>query len=122
MVGVPLVSGVDGAWVVEGADLTARALPRSDLFIDPSGGGDTAAATMLNALTLLGDPGSGDLVLSAEVQVDFQDTFDAGVLLVRADEQHWAKLCFEQPPAGRPMVVSVVTRGVSDDANAFTVL
>ena len=120
-VDLPLVPSADGAWQVQEDGLAARALPRSDLFIDPSGGGSTAASTLLNALTLLGDPGPGDLVLSAQVEVDFQDTFDAGVLLVRADEEHWAKLCFEQPPAGRPMVVSVVTRGVSDDANAFTV-
>jgi len=38
-----------------------------------------------------------------------------------ADETHWGKFCFEFSPASSPMVVSVVTRGVSDDANAFVV-
>jgi len=43
------------------------------------------------------------------------------VLLLWIDERHWGKFCFEFSPAGEPMVVSVVTRGVSDDANAFVV-
>jgi uncharacterized protein len=43
------------------------------------------------------------------------------VLLVWLDDSRWAKLCFEFSPAGEPMVVSVVTRRISDDANAFKV-
>jgi regulation of enolase protein 1 (concanavalin A-like superfamily) len=76
---------------------------------------------MLNAATLLGVPPAGDFQLSARVSVDFASTFDAGVLLLWIDERHWAKLCFEYSPAGEPMVVSVVNRGVADDANAFVV-
>jgi regulation of enolase protein 1 (concanavalin A-like superfamily) len=53
--------------------------------------------------------------------VGFASTFDAGVLLLWLDERRWAKLCFEFSPAGEPMIVSVVCRGVSDDANAFVV-
>jgi hypothetical protein len=43
------------------------------------------------------------------------------VLLVWINDRHWGKLCFEFSPDGEPMIVSVVTRGVSDDANAFVV-
>ena len=35
-------------------------------------------------------------------------------------ERTWAKLCLELSPQGRPMIVSVVTRGVSDDCNSQT--
>jgi regulation of enolase protein 1 (concanavalin A-like superfamily) len=59
--------------------------------------------------------------LAARVHVDFAQTFDAGVLLVWLDERTWAKLCLEYSPAHEPMVVSVVTRGVSDDCNSFVV-
>lgn len=52
--------------------------------------------------------------------VDFESTFDAGVLLLWLDDRRWGKLCFEYSP-DEPMIVSVVTRGVSDDANAFAV-
>jgi hypothetical protein len=47
--------------------------------------------------------------------------FDAGVLLVHAGPERFAKACFEFSPQRKPMAVSVVTRGVSDDANAFVV-
>jgi regulation of enolase protein 1 (concanavalin A-like superfamily) len=39
------------------------------------------------------------------------------VLTVRADAEHWAKLCLERSPTGDVAVVSVVTRTWSDDAN-----
>jgi uncharacterized protein len=95
--------------------------PHSDIFIDPGAGSTLNAESMLNAATLLGGPPTGDFQLSARVTVDFAATFDAGVLLLWIDERHWAKLCFEYSPAREPMVVSVVNRGVADDANAFVV-
>ena len=100
--------------------LTVTAAPRTDIFTDPAGP-SSAIESMLNAATLLGLPPAGDFQLSARVTVDFAATFDAGVLLLWGDKDHWGKLCFEFSPAGEPMVVSVVTRGVSDDANAFAV-
>ncbi len=109
------------AWRIGGDRLAATAPPRTDLFIDPSGTSGVAAESMLNAVTALGDPGIGDVVLSARVTVGFRDTFDAGVLLVWIDDRRWAKLCFERSPAGEHMVVSVVTRGTSDDANGEVV-
>jgi regulation of enolase protein 1 (concanavalin A-like superfamily) len=102
-------------WNAEGGGLAIGAGARTDLFIDPQG-----AAPVLNAPRLLG-AASGDFMLSARVTVPFQATFDAGVLLVYGDERLWAKLCFEFSPQREPMVVSVVTRGTSDDANAFVV-
>lgn len=102
-------------WSAAEGDLAISAGPRTDLFIDPQG-----AAPVLNAPRLLG-AASGDFLLSARVTVPFQATFDAGVLLLYAGERLWAKLCFEFSPQRRPMVVSVVTRGASDDANAFVV-
>ncbi len=109
------------AWRIGADRVTATAPARTDLFIDPSGTSGVAAESKLNAVTALGDPGAGDVVLSARVRVGFLDTFDAGVLLVWVDELHWAKLCFERSPAGERMVVSVVTRGTSDDANGEVV-
>jgi regulation of enolase protein 1 (concanavalin A-like superfamily) len=99
----------------EGDELTLLAGPRTDLFIDPQGG-----SVVLNAPRLLG-PVAGDFQVSANVEVDFRATFDAGVLLVYVDDRTWAKLCFEYSPQAEPMVVSVVTRGLSDDCNSFVV-
>jgi uncharacterized protein len=86
--------------------------PQSDLFASPDD-----HEPSLNAPRLIGVP-DFRFQLSALVEVEFGATFDAGVLLVWANERSWAKLCLEYSPAGQPMVVSVVTRGRSDDANS----
>jgi len=106
----PTSSGVEGA-----------APAGTDLFVDPSGESGVAAETLLNAHTLLGTPPEGDFTFAAQVTPELRATFDAGVLLAWVDDTNWAKLCFERSPAGESMIVSVVTRGTSDDANGFIV-
>ena len=101
-------AGADGA-------LAIAAGPRTDLFVNPDG-----TDVALNAPRLLFAP-DGDFTLSARVTVEFAATYDAGVLLLYAGERTWGKLCFEFSPQGEPMIVSVVTRGFSDDANAYVV-
>ncbi|WP_158370244.1 DUF1349 domain-containing protein [Cellulosimicrobium cellulans] len=112
----PLTATGDVAWAVGDGALRATAAPRSDIFADPAGG-----APQLDAARVLGELPEGDLSLLCRVDVDFASDFDAGVLLLWFDDRHWAKLCFERSPAGEPTIVTVVNRGVSDDANAFTV-
>lgn len=111
-----------GAWTLDATSevVTVSAPPRTDIFTDPAGAASDIAS-MLNAPTLLGTPPPGDFQLSARVTVDFASTFDAGVLLLWRDDRCWGKLCFEFSPASEPMVVSVVNREISDDANAFAV-
>jgi uncharacterized protein len=119
----PMSPSSAGAWQFDTQTSTvmATAAPRTDIFIDPGGIATLNAESMLNAATLLGTPPAGDFQFSARVTVGFGATYDAGVLLLWIDERHWGKLCFEFSPAREPMIVSVVTRGVSDDANAFVV-
>jgi uncharacterized protein len=102
--------------VPDGASLRVTAGPRTDWFVDPQ----RSDEPKLNAPALVGDP-SGDFLLSARVTVDFAATYDAGVLCLYAGDDAWAKLCFEYSPQREPMVVSVVTRVVSDDCNSFVV-
>jgi regulation of enolase protein 1 (concanavalin A-like superfamily) len=101
--------------------VVAAAPAHTDFYINPGGTDSGDAETMLDAATLLGRPPAGDFQFSARITVDFRARYDAGVLFLWADEHNWAKFCFELSPAAEPMVVSVVTRGVSDDANAFVV-
>jgi uncharacterized protein len=89
--------------------------PRTDLFSDPGGG-----EPVLNAPMLLGAT-EGDFVLSARVRADLRATFDAGALVLHAGDATWAKLALERSPQGEAMIVSVVTRGISDDANGAVV-
>jgi len=95
--------------------LTITSPATSDWFIDPQGAVNVSGAPVL----LL--PTSGPCLLSAQVSVNHVSTYDAGVLMVYESPLAWAKLCLELSPQGLATVVSVVTKGVSDDCNAFAV-
>jgi len=107
----------------ETAELSLRAEAGVDWINDALGGSGNHGAT------LLGFPApEGDFALSARVEVvGERTTFDAAVLGLWRDDDHWAKLCFEfsppRPPAARgaAMVVSVVTDRFSDDVNSSMV-
>jgi regulation of enolase protein 1 (concanavalin A-like superfamily) len=92
--------------------LTISAGAKTDWFVDPFDG--TVAK---NAPILLFNP-HADYVLSARVTVNFATKWDAGALMLWGDEHHWAKLSFELSPDGVPTLVTVVTRGLSDDCNS----
>jgi uncharacterized protein len=106
-----LASSLDLHALDEPVELVAG--PRTDLFRPPDGGPPT-----LDAPALLADVHDGDFVLSAQIEAELQATFDAGALLLWHDENTWAKLALELSPEGRPTVVTVVTRGRSDDCNS----
>jgi regulation of enolase protein 1 (concanavalin A-like superfamily) len=97
--------------------LVITAGANTDWFVDPA---LTPAGVKVkdNAPVALFTAPDKTFTLSAKVSVDFAGTFDAGVLQVRAGDSLWAKLCFEYSPQHQPMIVSVVTRDVSDDCNS----
>ncbi len=97
-----------GLYILAGAE--------TDWFCDPAG--NYAKDNAPSALVTLTDD---NFLLSAKVSVEFTSAFDAGVFQIRATEDMWAKLCFEYSPQKRPMIVSVVTRGVSDDCNSVEI-
>ena len=101
------------AWGLDGAELAIRAGAETDWFVDPSGG-----EPVTNGPALVGRPPDEDFMLLARVRIDATSTFDAGVLFVHGHERAWAKLCLERSPQATPMIVSVVTRDVSDDCNS----
>lgn len=117
----PLVASDTTAWRVTPHGLAGAAKPQSDIFISPEQGVSLSGPVTLNAALLLGEGPKGDFTLQAKVHACFTDTFDAGALIVWFDQRTWAKLCFERAPDGTPIVVSVVCRDISDDANAFPV-
>ena len=112
------------AWVNEpasfelGADglLAIDAGAETDLFSDPGG-----STPIDNAPAALFAPPDARFLLSARVTAAFAAAFDAAALLLRTGNGRWAKLAFEVSPQHQPMVVSVVTRGVSDDSNGILV-
>jgi len=102
-------------WSQAGGDLTITADPRTDWFVNPQGG-----EPRTNAPALVGDV-HGDFLLSSHLEVDFASAYDAGALALWKNDRTWAKLCYEFSPQRKPMVISVVTRGVSDDCNSLVV-
>jgi regulation of enolase protein 1 (concanavalin A-like superfamily) len=106
----------DGSAEVEGETLRITAAGGTDWTNDAFGSAQQHAATALTFLP------AADFALSARVQVPTdRTTFDAGVLAIWGDRDHWAKLCFEFSPQGEAMVVSVVTNNYSDDCNSTVV-
>ena len=85
--------------------------PQTDYFQNPNRQDAADSAPWLWV------PVAGDFVAQAHVQPSFSSTYDAGALMVRSDETHWAKICFEYTDFETHAVVSVVTNGLSDDAN-----
>jgi regulation of enolase protein 1 (concanavalin A-like superfamily) len=85
---------------------------RTDLFADPSG-----PAPVLDAPRAL-SPVTGDFQLVARVTAELRELFDAGALLLWCAAERWAKLALERSPERKPTIVSVVTRGTSDDCNS----
>ena len=103
-------------WSVMDGSLLLDAAGGTNWFVDPAG----VRLPVIEAPALVSSP-DGDYQLSARVEAALGSPYDAGALVLWAGEGLWAKLCFELSPQREPMVVSVVTRGSSDDANAFVV-
>lgn len=104
-------------WKVEPENrLAIMAGERTDWFIDPAGNytKDSSPRAMFV-------PPDTNFLLSAKISVDFASIFDAGGLLVQRSGDLWAKLCFEYSQQREPTIVSVVTRGISDDCNSVVI-
>lgn len=57
-------------------------------------------------------------VLTASIEHNFDNQWDAGAIVIKSDSLNYVKYCFEKDYTGAKRVVSVVTRGVSDDCNS----
>jgi regulation of enolase protein 1 (concanavalin A-like superfamily) len=102
-------------WKAEAGSLSITAGKGTDWFVSPIDG-----ARRENSPRLVFQPGD-DFVLSAHVTVDFRAQWDAGVLVLYVNDDTWAKLCFEMTVDKQPAIVSVVTRGLSDDNNSIAI-
>jgi len=97
------------AWSLKDGVLTIHAAEKTDWYVAPTNGGDSKNSAILLF------PGPKDFWFSAKVTVDFKSQFDAGVLALYANDRNWVKFAFEMSNEGKPSIVSVVTRGLSDD-------
>lgn len=92
--------------------LLLAAPPYTDLFISPGAEFKTDKSPRVVFRP------EGPFILTAKVRPEFRNKWDAGVLLIYSDAEHFAKFCFEQDFQGRPRIVSVVCNGTGDDCNS----
>ncbi|MDJ0698758.1 MAG: DUF1349 domain-containing protein [Woeseiaceae bacterium] len=91
--------------------MSVTAPEKSDFFINPENNEVSASAPLFYREV------EGDFVVTALVKPDFRDKWNAAAIMVHIDENNWIKFAFENSDATGKSIVTVVTRGVSDDAN-----
>ncbi len=88
---------------------------KTDMFRDPNVtyNTDNAPKLMFKA--------DSNFILSAAVEHSFTSKWDGGALVLKLDSLNWVKCCFEKDYTGARRVVTVVTKGISDDCNSVKV-
>ena len=111
-----LNGAMQGVALKEGGVLEFRCGPKADIFNDPNGGKLTNNTV---PMLLAEVDNTKPFTLTAKVTPTFTPggTYNAGDLFVFADDALWQKLAFEQDERGNHRIVSVRTRGTSDDNN-----
>ncbi len=99
----------------EGSALRLRAAGQTDTFTDPKGG-----YTAQSAPIVWWAPPAGNFMFSADVTATLVERYDAGALMARVGKDWWLKFAYEFSPFREPMIVSVVSSPLSDDANGPT--
>jgi regulation of enolase protein 1 (concanavalin A-like superfamily) len=122
---VPVIAGVPGPltwqhpptqWKIDNnRDLTIAADKATNWYVSPAGDGKWDSSPRL-----LFKP-ADDFVLSAKVTVDIHSKWDAGDLVLYANDSVWAKFGIEATSNNQPTIVSVVTRAISDDNNSIAI-
>ena len=84
---------------------------KTDFFVNPETGENSHSAPLLYREE------QGDFVATVRVEPDFSEMWNAACLMMHSDSTHWIKFAFERSDATGKSIVSVVTDGVSDDAN-----
>ena len=102
-------------WTVKDGVLTIKSAEKTDWYVAPTNGEDAEKSPILLF------PGPKDFWFSARVTVDFKSRFDAGVLALYANDKNWVKFAFEMSNEMKPSIVTVVTRGLSDDCKGAAI-
>jgi uncharacterized protein len=103
------------SFAIKNSSIMIVAGAKTDMFRDPNVTYNTD-----NAPKLLFTPDS-NFVLSASVQQSFKSKWDGGAIVLKWNSLNWIKFCFEKDYTGAHRVVSVVTKGISDDCNSVEI-
>ena len=99
------------SYVVANKTLHVTVDKGTDFFNNPED------SSVVGTAPLLYQEVEGDFVVKALVQPDFSDQWNAVALMLHIDSLNWIKFAFENSDATGPSIVTVVTKGTSDDAN-----
>lgn len=99
------------SWSLESGVLSITAGAKTDWFISPTDGARAESAPCLTFAA------GREFTLTALVSAEMNSQWDAGALMVFVDRENWGKIAFEKSAYQEPTIVSVVTKGVSDDCN-----
>ncbi len=92
--------------------IVIKAGKETDMFRDPN-----VAYNTDNAPKLLFEA-DDNFILTASIEHAFTNKWDGGAIVIKQDSLNWIKFCFEKDYTGAKRVVSVVTKGISDDCNS----
>ncbi len=88
---------------------------KTDMFRDPNVTYNTD-----NAPKLMFEADS-NFVISTSIEHAFISKWDGGALVLKQDSLNWVKCCFEKDYTGARRIVTVVTKGISDDCNSVKI-
>lgn len=103
------------SYSISDAAISIEAGEKTDMFRDPNVTYNTD-----NAPKLFFKP-DNNFVLTACIGHHFVYKWDGGAIVLKADNRHWIKFCFEKDYTGQHRVVSVVTDNISDDCNSAAI-
>jgi regulation of enolase protein 1 (concanavalin A-like superfamily) len=104
--------GENGTVTINGEIVEFSVNARTDWFFSPASG-----SRISNVVRFTRRVTEKVFSFAAEVSVDFASPFDGGALFVECSDESWAKIAFELSAERKPTIVSVVTRGTSDDSD-----
>ena len=103
-------------FTAKGNTITMVAGKKTDMFRDPNVTYNTD-----NAPKILFKP-ADNFVLTTSIEHAFANKWDGGAIVLKNDSLNWIKFCFEKDYTGARRVVSVVTKGISDDCNSVEIV
>ncbi len=96
---------------VENGTLAIFAAKETDYFNNPED------SSVVGTAPYLYQEVEGDFVAKTLVEPDFSSQWNAVAMIVYIDSLNWIKFAFENSDATGASIVTVVTKGTSDDAN-----
>ncbi len=107
------LNGAEKMVTLRDQQLVIASQAKSDYFNEPDESAQFGNAPIL--LTPLNN--RQPFTWTATIQPVFATTYDAGAIYLYVDQGQWLKFAFEQDERGNKRIVTVRTRGTSDDNN-----